>query len=283
MYLVFLIKDFCKKLSQDHVSAYSAQAAFFTILSFFPFTMLLLSLIQFTPISKADIYTIVKSLMPDSVKSMVILIIDELYSKTIAVVSLTAVVAIWSAARGIMSITGGLNAVNGVRETRNYFFIRIRAAFYTAIFIITIILTLGLMVFGNWIMGFIEEHFPVIENIFSFLLQSRTIIMIFVLIFFFTMMYKFLPNRKANLFSQLPGAIFTSIAWMAFSFCFSIYIDNYSDFTKIYGNLTTIILVMLWLYICMYIVLIGAEINSFFETEIRMIRGRKKRKRSGSA
>lgn len=278
MYLIYIIRDFSKRLSKDHVSAYSAQAAFFIMLSFFPFMMLLLSLVQYLPIGKQDIFNVIKSVTPVSFKSTVIMIVDELYDKTVTVVSLSAVVAVWSSARGIMSIAGGLNSVNGVSETRNYIFIRIRAAFYTVLFIITLLLTFGLLIFGNWILGFIEEHIPGIQGTFSFLIQFRSLIMVLVLMFFFTLMYKFLPNRKAGMFAQFPGALFTAIGWMAFSFGFSIYINYFTDFSKIYGNLTTIIVAMLWLYISMYILLIGAEINSYFATEIRLFQVRRRKK-----
>lgn len=78
-----------------------------------------------------------------------------------------------------------------------------------------------------------------------------------VLTFFWDLVYKFLPNRgasgKTTLRKQLPGAFFTACGWIALSFIFSIYLDIFKGFTNMYGSFTTIILVMLWLYGCMYI------------------------------
>ena len=80
----------------------------------------------------------------------------------------------------------------------------------------------------------------------------------------FLLMYKFLPNRKATLKSQLPGAVISAVAWSVFSLIFSIYLE-YFNVSNMYGSLTTLIMIMLWVYFCMFIVLLGAEINAYFE------------------
>ena len=100
-------------------------------------------------------------------------------------------------------------------------------------------------------------------------LGARNFLAFVVLVFVFLFLYKVLPNRKASLKSQLPGAVLTAIAWSVFSFGFSIYFTFFPNFTNMYGSLTTIILIMLWMYICMNIVLFGAEINAYYESQFR--------------
>ena len=73
-----------------------------------------------------------------------------------------------------------------------------------------------------------------------------------------------LPNRKADLRSQLPGSILCALAWSVFSFGLSVYVDYFNGFSM-YGSLTTIALLMLWLYFCMYILMICAELNDVYE------------------
>ena len=50
------------------------------------------------------------------------------------------------------------------------------------------------------------------------------------------------------------------------SFVFSIYLDVFTGFSTMYGSLTTIILILLWFYMCMYVILLGGEINALLET-----------------
>ena len=84
------------------------------------------------------------------------------------------------------------------------------------------------------------------------------------------MLYKVLPNRKATFKSQIPGALIIAVAWSIFSNGFSFYFEIFPGFSNMYGNLATIIMVMVWLYICMNRLLYGAEINAYFEKEFRI-------------
>ena len=85
------------------------------------------------------------------------------------------------------------------------------------------------------------------------------------------MIYKFLPNHIVQLKVQLMGAAFSAVGWMIVSWIFSVYLNIFKGFSSMYGSLTTIVLIMLWLYFCMYIILLGAEINSYFEDQFRRV------------
>ena len=84
---------------------------------------------------------------------------------------------------------------------------------------------------------------------------------------------------KTTLRKQLPGAVFTACGWLLLSFFFSVYLDVFEGFTSMYGSLTTIILIMLWLYGCMYIILLGGEINALLEKFLQKRAGNLKKKK----
>ena len=97
----------------------------------------------------------------------------------------------------------------------------------------------------------------------SLLIGIRVIVVMGLLIIFFALIFKMLPNRKASFKSQLPGAVLSAVSWYVFSFALSIYVEYFNGFST-YGSLATIVLVMLWLYFCMYILLLCAETNVVF-------------------
>ena len=267
------IRSYMKILKEDHVAAYAAEASYFIILSFIPFIMLMMSLIQFTvleytSLTRTDVIKAFMSAVPSVFQDVFLNILDDIYNRPNALVSLTAVTAIWSSARGILSISNGLNVIYGVKETRNYVFNRIRAALYTTIFLLAIILSLALLVFGNRIHILMVEYWPVVAKITKFLMNIRIVVTLLILTVLFLFMFRFLPNRKATFRSQLPGSFLTAAIWITFSYFFSIYVDNSSNIFNIYGSLTTVILVMLWLYFCMYIMLMGAVLNARYEEKI---------------
>ncbi len=262
---LYFIKTIFKRLGEDNVGAFAAQAAFFIILSFAPFAILLLSLIKYLPIAEADLLIWGKEFLPSSMQNEFYSITKELFSKSITTVSVTLIIAIWSAGRGIQAIAAGCNEIFDVEETRNFIVLRIRAVFFTAIFLVVIAALLIFMVFGNNIFELVKKYLPIFAVIMEKVLQIRVIFVLAIMIVVFTFMYKFFPNRKSGILWQLPGAVFTSVGWLVFSGGFSVYINYFSKMTYMYGSMKTLIIAMMWLYFCMYIFMIGAEINSFIE------------------
>lgn len=269
--VIKLVRGFLRAMREDHVGAYAAQTAYFIMLSFIPFIILLLTLIQYTTLTKADIYAAAQAFFPNSMDVFVIDIINEVYSKTAVTVSLSAITAAWSAGKGFLALMRGMNSVYDVEEQRNYIILRLRSAVYTIVFVISIILSLVVLVFGNAIHETAVVHLPFLAVITGMILRMKDMVAIAFLTLVFMLLYKFVPNRKARLYSQAPGALFSSVCWYLFSIGFSLYVNYSPGFSNMYGSLTTIIMVMLWLYFCMYIILIGAEINSYFEEQFRMV------------
>lgn len=266
-----VIRNFLKKMSKDHVSAYSSQAAYFVLVSFFPFLLLLMTLIPYTPVDRSEVSSMILKIVPDSFRSLVLSIINEVYGKSLAIVPISAVTALWSAGKGVQALTNGLNCIYEVDETRNFLMTRLRSIIYTVIFIAAILATLLFLVFGNSIQMRLAHYFPWLVEMLEMIISLRTAITLTLLTVVFLLLYKFIPNRKASLKSQLPGAAFTSIAWSLFSFGFSLYIDLSSGMRNMYGSMTSILLALLWMYICMYIVMLGAEINCYFEDRFREV------------
>ena len=267
------IRKFMKELNESHESANAAKTAYFIMLSFIPVLMLLFTLIQFTALKKADVLTFFVRAFPSSIDPLVISLIDEIYGKSSTVISISVVVTLWTAGKGITAIIQGLNSVYDVKETRNYFMLRIYGAFYTILMIISIVVILVLIVFGNKIQKYLIQVIPFVGNITGAILRMRYVISIVLLMFVFAVIYEFLPNKKMKFKSQIPGAVFSAISWSLFSFGFSLYIDYFGNLTNMYGSLTTLIVVMLWLYMCMYIMLSGAEINSMIAEQYMICKG----------
>ena len=249
---------------QEHrLNAAAAHAAFFIILSFIPCVILLFSLLQFTSINKVDILILVQNVVPKNMLTFFTGIIGEAYQKTATTISLSALAAVWSAGRGMMALTSGLQWIAGIKETRNYFAVRLRATLYTVILVLSIIVFLLLGVFGNALLEIITIKFPITVYVAKMIVDVKNIFLMLYAVVIFTLIYRFMPGNEMPISQHVPGAILSSAGWMIFSYAFSMYIDRYNGFSNMYGSLTTIILIMLWLYFGMYITLAGAEFNQF--------------------
>lgn len=258
-----------RQVSSHHTGAYAAQSAYFFVLSLIPIIILLLTMVQFTPVTEEDVMRAVLQVFPSSVEGLITMLVAQVYNQSGTIIPVTIVIALWSAGKGVLSMTSGLNCVYENTETRNYIFLRIRASAYTVIFILAIVLSLVLSVFGNSISLFLNEHVPLLRHVTDFIIRIRTLLILGVLTVFWDLVYKYLPNRKnrgkTTMKKQLPGAVFTACGWQLISFVFSVYLDIFTGFSTMYGSLTTIILILLWLYMCMYVILLGGEINALLE------------------
>lgn len=261
--------DTCRQIwhsyTNDEMSVYAAHASFFIILGFFPFIMLLLTLIQFIPsVEKSDLLTFLVAVMPDLLDSLMVRIVDDLYLKSPAtMLSFTAILALWSAARGMMGIEQGLNRIWGSKNQRNYVLRRMVSSFYTLLFTIACTVSLLLLVLGNSIQKLLLQMFPLFQPLMQDLISFRGLLAIGLFLTVFVGIYTFLPQKKLDACSQIPGAVFSAAGWILFSYGFSFYFTNFSNFSYMYGSLTAILLLMLWLYICICIFFLGAEINRF--------------------
>lgn len=268
-YLIKTFRSFTKKLNEDAVSAFSAQAAFFIVLSFIPFLMLLLTLIQYLPITENLLIQMASEVLPHTINTYIVSLIKEIYAQSpAAIISITAVMALWSASKGFLAMIRGFNFIYGIPETRNYIKLRFVAAVYTLVFAVTLLISLMILVFGNKIFVGVVNQFPILEELALLIMSLRSIVGLGVLFLIFSAMYLWIPNCSLRFFFVIPGALVSSTGWLVFSYLYSIYVDNFVNFNT-YGSLTVLILSMLWLYTCMYILFLGCEINAVIYDKLK--------------
>lgn len=264
--LYLILKGFTNRLKKDQVSAFSAQSAFFLIMSVLPFLSVLLTLVKYLPISQQMLYDTILNVIPDPFHPLASGILNELFVQSNStVLSLSIVIAVWSSAKGVLAIVRGLYFVYHVEDNRSYLILRFISAIYTVIFVSAILLTLLLLVFSNQIYYALKKDFPMAADFLSIFISQKLILSLCLLILFFILVYKLVKVKNSNIFTLLPGAVFSSISWVATSSVFSFYIDHYGNVSYTYGSLAIILMFMLWIYICMYILFIGAEINCYFK------------------
>ena len=190
-------------------------------------------------------------------------VVSDVYARSTGTITVFAIVTIWSAAKAMLALIHGLNAVNDFEETRNYVVLRSIACIYTVIILIAMILALFVMVFGNLIVDILLSDIPQLHILVQFIMHFRFLFSWAVLTLIFSLIYAFVPSKKLKFKAQMPGAAFAAVVWSVASFAFSIYVDYFDGFGA-YGSLTTVVIIMIWFYMMMYILLIGAHINRYF-------------------
>lgn len=259
------VNSVLKKLEKHHVNEYAIQCAYYVILSFIPFLILLFSTLQYTNIGKDAIYFMAENIIPGNISDFVENVIKEASFKSIGTLSLSIVFTLWSAGKGFFALCKGFHYIYETPKEYNYWYLKLKSIICIIIFIIITMAALFLIAFGRNTVDFIENKYKKLSATISFILNWRAVWQCIALFLLFWLMYKYVPNHRVKFKSQIYGAAFAAIGWYVISYFFSMYLKIFKGFSVVYGSLTSIILLMIWVYWCMYILLLGAEINAFME------------------
>lgn len=251
-----------RRISRLRVPLYAANASFFMVLAVFPGLLLLLGLLRYTPLEVERLGEMLAGFLPEALaegaEELILLTYDNTSGITLG---LSVVTTIWSAGRGIYGMIAGLNAVYELEETRGYVQIRFLSVIYTFAFLLVLILTLGLHVFGTRLLTLLHRaSHPVLRMVLE-VIDLRFFLLLLLQTVVFTVLYMVLPNGKNQFGDSLPGALLASSGWLVFSDLYSIYVDHFAHLSNVYGSVYAVALSMLWLYFCMAIVFYGGALN----------------------
>lgn len=256
-----------KSLQAMHISTHAAHACYFLALSVFPMLVLMFGLLRYTALQPQDLLDLISGFLPDALLPNAWNLISSAYTNTSRlVISLSALTALWSAGRGIYGLQAGLNAVYGFHENRSWLHKRFLCTAYTFLFLLVLLLTLVLHVFGNTLLRLLHQRtvfwrwIDLADLRFFLLVLAQTLL--------FCAMFMFLPGKRQPFWKSLPGALLGSFGWMTVSGLFSLYVQYFPKYANIFGSVYAVALAGFWLYICISIVFYGAVLNRLLsETE----------------
>lgn len=276
--LYIILSDFNRQMNRKNIGSFAASTAFFMFLSLVPILIMICTIIPYTPLTEENLLNGIVEILPEVLQPLIVSVVSDVYEKSAGVLSVAAVATLWSASRGVLALMRGLNEINSVEEKRNYFVVRGIASFYTLAMLAVLLLSLIINVFGNVLLDMIFARVPQTRQLFNFVMNFRFLITWLIMTLLFAAVYAYVPNKKLRFRAQMPGAVFTAVVWSVFSWGFSIYVERINNLST-YGSLSIIVIIMLWLYFCMYIILIGAHINRYFGPAYKVLYRKRREKR----
>jgi membrane protein len=261
--LIFRIKD-------DDLTGMSAQITYYLILAFFPFLIFLINLLSFINISSETLITSFQELVPNEIGELVKNIaMRTMQNKSETLLSLGVIGCLWATSKGILAIIKGLNRAYDVEESRKFIKLYLLAFISTIGVIAMIIVSLIMIVFGKIIgiyaFGMVDAM--TFDVVWSIIRYGITVTLLFIT---FCLIYKYVPNRELKARNIRVGAVFATFGWIVVSLVFSLYVNNFQHYEKVYGSLGGMIALIGWLYISAFIILLGGELNaisSYFQTK----------------
>lgn len=254
--------SFITKIKYDHVSSFAGHAALFLLMSLFPMAMFCISMFSYLPIDTGRFTQYLMNIIPEGFTLLLNQILSEAYAESTTMMkSFTMIVMLFCASKGVYAVIIGMNAVYGIRETRGMPLLYALAVSYVVFFFAAIGLMMVLIVLGNNIFNWLLQFVPglaIFANVFRY---GKYLCMLVFLVIFFLLIYMNVPNRRSKIRYEFFGALFSTIAWLVYSWAFSFYISNFANYSVTYGSLATVVIFILWLYGTMNIIFVGAEMN----------------------
>jgi len=261
------IKAFAQNLycryHDDEVPAMGAQLTYYLILAVFPFLMFLVALVGITSLTPEQILQELGRLVPASSNDTILGVLEEIQlGSSQALLSFGMVATLWSASKGVDAVIKALNKAYDEEESRSFIIVKGLSVLFTLALACSILLAFFLLIFGHWIgeqlflLFMLPDYFDEVWAIAQYAVSLSVLILVF------TLLYKYIPNRRLTFKEVLPGAIFSTIGWLLASMLFSFYVNNFGNYSKTYGSIGGIIVLLIWLYLSSVIIILGGEINA---------------------
>ncbi len=254
----------------DRVALVAAGCAFYATLAMFPAISMLISFygLLFDAQTVLPQLATLQDLLPPAAYSLIAERVTMLVAKPPGALGwsllFSTAITLWSSASGTKSLITALNLAYEERERRSFLHYQALAFTITLCGILGSALGLSMLVAlpaALTVLGF-ASHQQVLIRSGSFLL------LVVAVVCGLALLYRYAPNRRAPRWQWVtPGSLLAAALWVLASALFSWYVATFSTYDAAYGPLGTVVAFMMWLFVTVYVVLLGAELNAVLELQ----------------
>jgi membrane protein len=259
-----------KEAKSDQVPLLAAGVAFYSFLALFPAliaAVMLYGLVR----DPADVQRQIDALsdtLPSDAASLMETQLEAITSTSSGSLGLgllvSLVLALWSASGGVGNIMTAVNIAYDEEETRGFVKRKLLSLGLTLAAIVFVVVAISLVAAAPAVLDNLVGAGPVRWG----LEAARWLGLIAAMAIALAVLYKVAPDRDDARFQWVSvGAVFATLVWVVASLGFSLYVDNFGSYNKTYGALAGVVVLLMWLWLTMYVVLLGAEINAEAEQQ----------------
>ena len=267
--LYLILGIFFSKIQKDAVPDRASGIAFNLTLAIFPFVIFLFTLIPYLQIPDLEerIFTELNAIVPNGIYAFIDTTIYDIVSKQRGgLLSFGFVAALFAATSGTIGFMDAFSRSQRIIDKRNFINKRITALTLTLIFTSLLLLTIVLIIIGEYLLKFLLLHELMDQDGLYYSIQVlRYIVAFLIILLTLSMLYRFAPALKIPWRTYGVGAILASLSCIGVSVGFSYYISYFNTYNKLYGSIGTFIGFMFWLFVISLVILFGFEINVSIE------------------
>ena len=256
---------FIKGLQEGAITTRASSLAFNFFLAFFPSIIVFFTLIPYIPISgfQETLMEILSNILPPSTNAATFNTLEDIINNQRGgLLSIGFILALYFSTNGMSSLIQAFNSSYHIRENESILKHQLLSIILTIILSALVFLTIILIIFGKAAILYLIEYEIISQNQITLLNIAKWVILTFMLFIGITTIFNFGHSIKSRTKIFSPGALLATLFIILTSVFFSYYIDNFSQYNKIYGSIGTLIIILLWIYFNAIILLIGFELNA---------------------
>ncbi len=257
---------FFLKIERDEIQSKAGAVAFNFLMAIFPSIIFIFTLIPYFPIENFTdkVFIFLGEIVPADIYDVSYLTISDILSKPRGgLLSFGFVFAIIMASNGMLSLMNAFNRCYHNIGRINIIRHRITATGLTILVGILFLLIIVMLIAGKVILDALVQY-DILNNkpIYFIINVSRYVAGIIIYFSTIAIIYKYGPSVPSRWKFISAGSTFASLSSMLVSYGFSIYIENFNNYNKLYGSIGALIALMIWLYVISFVLLLGFQINA---------------------
>lgn len=264
-----LVKEVWTDIWADNCIDLAAQMSFYFVLSAFPFLLVIASVIGWLPSTNVwhNFAEWMSNYLPQYARPAFFHTVLGLTHGYSSFLSAGLIAMIWSASSGFVSLIQSLNIAYEVKETRGFWKQRLIALAAAALAAIFLLGSFGLLTGGRIAVTLVAKDVPWIQHFRVWFEIARWVTTLGLLLIGLDLMNHFLPDRKRRWRWYTPGTLFAMALFVGTAFGFSVYVQDFANYSRVYGALAGAIILLLWVYAFSLILLVGAEIDDAWDRQ----------------
>lgn len=262
-----LLRRSGQEILDDGIPGLAAETAYYFFFSLFPLFLFLAPLLAVIGDKQKTFGWLVTQLggvIPGEGMELISGVVkDVVYSESApGIMSIGAVLAIWSGSNVFTAIMGALNKAYDVSETRKWWKRRLLAVIAVIVAGAVVLLTTAIVLGGSRMAHWVGSQIGLSEGAATVGSYLQLPIAFAMLVGMAWLIYYFLPNVAQHPWRALAGAIVAAVLWVAVTLLFRAYVANFGAYNKTYGAIGGVIVLMTWMYLCMLVLLSAGELNA---------------------
>jgi len=256
---------FWKGLMEGAITTRASSLAFNFFLAFFPSIIVFFTLIPYIPIDglQETLMELLATVLPPSTNEITFTTLDDIINNPRgSLLSIGFILTLYFSTNGINSLIEAFNTSYHIRETRPLITQRILSLGLTLLLSVMLIIAIGLIMFGSVVVNYLQENTIITTNAADLIIYGKWLVMIAMLFVGISILFNLGPAIKSKWRLLSPGSIFATIFIIITSIGFNYYIQNFSQYNKIYGSIGTLMIILIWMYFNSIILLTGFELNA---------------------